>query len=68
MKYIWLLVDLDYYELPLAVANSASELARICGVTTSTIHSARSHAKATGQRCKYQMVESEEETDEERIS
>ena len=35
--YLWLMVEADEYELPLAVADSASELAKMVGVTTSTV-------------------------------
>ena len=30
-KYLWLCVEADNYELPLAVADSSAELARKCG-------------------------------------
>lgn len=30
-KYLWLCVEADEYELPLAVADSARELGEICG-------------------------------------
>ena len=30
-KYLWLCVETDKYELPLAVAESSTELARKCG-------------------------------------
>lgn len=59
---IWMRIELDQYELPTAVAGSVSELARICGVTTDTIYSARFHAKEHGHRCRYLKVE---EIDEE---
>ena len=36
-KYLWLAVTADKYELPIAVADSAKELAAMCGVSTSTI-------------------------------
>ena len=32
-KYLWLCVEADKYELPLAVADSSAELARKCGTT-----------------------------------
>ena len=37
VKPVYLLVTKDKFELPLAVADSMYELARICGVTPSTI-------------------------------
>ena len=32
MKYLWLKVTQDEYQLPLVVARSADELAKMCGV------------------------------------
>ena len=43
MKHIWMKVTKDKYQLPLAVADSASELARICGTTPNSIVSTFSH-------------------------
>ena len=36
-KYLWLLVTKDKYELPLAVADTANELARMTGTTKNNI-------------------------------
>lgn len=36
-KYLWLAVTPDKYELPLAVADSARELARMFGLSHNTI-------------------------------
>ena len=32
-KYYWMCVEVDEYELPLAVADTARELAEMCGTT-----------------------------------
>lgn len=53
---IWIKVTNDKYELPVAVADSAEELAQLCGVKTNNIHSSRSHAKAQGQKTQYRLV------------
>ena len=37
MKYIWLAVETDKYELPIAVADTAKELGDIFGVKKNTI-------------------------------
>ena len=37
MKYIWMCVESDEYELPLAVAESAEELGEMMGVKKHTI-------------------------------
>ena len=37
-KYYWLCVDIDEYELPIAVADTARELADILGITETTIY------------------------------
>lgn len=56
-KLLWLKVTKDEYELPLAVGNSASDLARQVGVSRSTIISVMSNAKKRGGRCCYVKVE-----------
>lgn len=38
-KYYWLCVEADEYELPLAVADTARELAEKCGTTKHNIDS-----------------------------
>ena len=53
---IWLKVTNDKYELPVAVADSAEELAKLCGVKVNNIHSSRSHAKARGGQTWYRLV------------
>lgn len=54
---IWMLVTSDEYELPLAVADTASELAEICGVRENNIISSISHFKAKNhKRCKWVCV------------
>lgn len=40
---MWMKVSDDKYELPVAVADTAAELARILGVRTNVIYSAVSH-------------------------
>ena len=54
---IWIKVTNDKYELPVAVADSAEELAKLCGVKVNNIHSSRSHAKARGQKTRYLKVQ-----------
>ncbi len=46
IKRIWLKVTSDKYELPLAVADTASELARLCGVTVNTIYAQMSRVRS----------------------
>ncbi len=60
---IWLKVTHDEFELPIAVAGSAGELARIVGVSANTIMSGLSHMKHDGIWSAYRKVE-EEDTDE----
>jgi len=50
----------DEYELPIAVADSLSELAELTGDTVSTISSAMSHTKHNPEkypRCRFIKVE-----------
>lgn len=61
MKYLWMMVSMDKYELPLIVCDSAAELARRIGVPQVNIRSAISKAKNRGYRCKYVKVAIDEE-------
>ena len=61
MKYLWMKVSMDKYELPLIVCDSAAELARRIGVPTVNIRSAISKAKKRGHRCRYVRVVIDEE-------
>ena len=42
-KYLYIAVSLDEYELPIAVADTVPELAKIMGTTVNSIRSAISH-------------------------
>lgn len=46
---VWMQITKDKYELPVAVANTANELAEIVGVDVNSIRSAVSRQK-TGKR------------------
>lgn len=61
MANIWMLVTLDEYELPLVVADSAGDLARILGTVPGNIYSNIHHCRAAGYRCKYVKVEVDDE-------
>lgn len=54
---IWLQITRDEYELPVVVAESAKELARLTGTTENSIRSAITKAARRGNRCKYVKVE-----------
>lgn len=57
VRPIYLLVSKDEFELPLAVADSVYELARICGVTPSTVmHSVSTTSKRQIKNSKYKRV------------
>lgn len=58
MSNIWMMVTLDKYELPLIVADSASELAKKVGVDKNTVMAAVSHVKnGRKNRSRYVKVE-----------
>lgn len=59
--YLWMLVSMDKYELPLAVADSASQLARMVGANRNTIFTSIYQARTKGYRSKYVKVEIEED-------
>lgn len=44
--FVWMKVTRDKYELPIAVADSASELAKMCGVSEQSVLSAICRKKA----------------------
>ena len=66
VKPVYLLVTKDEFELPLAVADSMYELARICGVTPSTIiHSVSTTSKRQVKNSQYKRVWIDEDTGDE---
>ena len=58
---IWMKVTKDEYELPIAVADSAGELARMLNVTANSIMSGVSHMKHDGIWTAYRKVEEDEQ-------
>ena len=65
MRKLYLLVSDDKYRLPLIVADSAKELARLAGTTISTVYTALwrcQHGERINSR--YEVVEIDEVGDE----
>lgn len=60
-EYVYMMVSNDKYELPLVVADSVSELARVVGVAPVTISSAICHSKQRRGRSIYKKVRIMEE-------
>lgn len=61
--YVWMEISQDEYELPLAIAENAQELAKKCGASLSTVKSSASRAKHGKQDhgfCRFLQVELEE--------
>lgn len=58
---VYMMVTKDEYELPLAVADSAKELAEITGRSVNTIRSAICHFKRRGGFSIYRKVEVEDD-------
>lgn len=54
---VWMKVTHDKYELPVAVANTATELGKILNVHPNVIRSAVCHAKKSGHKSVYVKVE-----------
>ena len=44
-KMVWMEIDLKNKELPIKIADSAAELAKMCGTTVNNVESSASHAK-----------------------
>lgn len=53
---VWMEVDLRNHELPVKIADSAEELARLCGVKESTVRTAATKGKYGRSRQKYLKV------------
>lgn len=53
---VWMYVTMDKYELPIYVADSAKELAKLVGTRTDLIRSAICHAQKRNGHCKYVEV------------
>lgn len=58
---LWMCVSMDKYELPIVVADTSTELARMCGVAKGTAASSIHYAKVSGHRSRYVKVEIEED-------
>lgn len=63
MKKLWLHVTTDRYELPLAVCDSAAELARTCHDKLNNVHTAVYHHKKRGGDAKSKYITVEVEDD-----
>lgn len=64
-KCVYMEITLDEYELPVAVADSVVELAKLIKISADTIYNVMYHNKVRGlKRCKYIKVELEEASDE----
>lgn len=59
-RKLWLLVTSDEYELPLAVADSAGQLARLLKVKPQTIRKQVCNARRRGINSHYKVIEIEE--------
>lgn len=58
--YLYMKVTKDKYEFPVAIADSAAELARMVGVKTQTVQSCICRTKP-GENCGYFKVKVEDE-------
>ena len=56
MAYIWIKTTDDDYEFIVAMGDTVQALAKECGVSANTIHSAMSHAKKKGRKSTYKKV------------
>ena len=53
---IWMYVTDDEYELPMAVADTCAELAKLVGVTTNAIRLDRYRARLNGNKSRFVKV------------
>lgn len=56
MSAVWMEVDLDNKELPVRIADTAGELARLCGCSARNIRAAACHAQAGIERRRFIRV------------
>ena len=61
MPYVYMKVTNDEYELPVAIADSFVELARMLGIKPQSIYDSMSHVKSRGSWTPYIRVEIGEE-------
>jgi hypothetical protein len=65
MTKVYMEVSQDRFELPVTVADSVAELARITGTSANTISATISRAAAEGVPCKYVVVEIDDTDDDD---
>lgn len=58
---VYMAIDLDYYELPIAIADTITELAQRLGVSRSTISASMHQSRRCGCRSRYVKVEIEDD-------
>ena len=58
-------VTRDKYELPIAIADTAKQLAEICHTSSNTIYSAIWHADRGNKRSSYRRIEIDEDGEDE---
>ena len=58
---LWLKVSKDKYALPLAVADTARELAEMCDTSINAIYSSVCHFNNSGKWGSYRKIEVEED-------
>lgn len=61
---VYMRVTDDEYELPVAIADTQADLARMVGVGTNTVCSALYKVRKWGQRSVYKEVEIDDEMDQ----
>ena len=57
---IWIEVTKDEYELPIAVADSAGELANLCGTTKNAVTSSAYRKGRKGRKGRFRRVDIQE--------
>ena len=63
-RSVYMKVSMDEFELPVCVADTAIELAQMCGVNAASIYSSISHAKRGLIRSPYRKVDIIEEDED----
>lgn len=58
---VWIKITRDEYELIEAIADSALELAKMCGVTRSSVYASVNNERRFGTRAMFKRIEIDED-------
>ena len=66
--HVYMKITTDRYELPVAVADTGEELAKMCGVSINNVYNTIRSARIHGYKCQYVRVEVEVEVEDDNVT